>query len=144
MHVRHAAGSGCLPCELLERKSRLSRRHVYALAVMALIAFFLHLRRPNTPPTGSSAENDRPSAAVSPSPINQPAGPPHINSNAIFARCQPELKEVPSVPTFEIGENYNRVAVQLTARFLVDNNGFAMNAYVTGATLVSPRIRKPP
>jgi hypothetical protein len=112
---------------------------VYALGVMALIAFFVHLRRPNTPPPGSSAENDRPSAAASPLPINKSAGPPHINSNAIFARCQPELKEVPSVPTFEIGENYNRVAVQLTARFLVDNNGFAMNAYVTGATVVSPQ-----
>jgi hypothetical protein len=107
---------------------------VYALGAVALIAFFVRMRHPSA----AVVENDRPSFAVSPSPVTKPAVPPHVNSAEMLARCQPELKKTPSVPTFEVGEKYNRVAVQLNVRFLVDNNGFVLNAYVAGGTVVSP------
>jgi hypothetical protein len=114
------------------------RGAAYALGAVALIAFFAHMRHPSAPPA-AAAENDRRSVAVSPSPVTKPAVPPHVNSLEKLARCQPELKETPSVPTFEVGERYNRVAVQLNVRFVVDNNGFVMNPYVTGGTVVSPQ-----
>jgi hypothetical protein len=108
---------------------------VYALGAVALIAFFVHMRHPSAP---RAAENDRSSVAVSPSPVTKPPVPPHVNSGEMLARCQPELKETPSVPTFEVGENYNRVAVQLKLRFVVDKNGFVMYPYVVGGTVVAP------
>lgn len=107
---------------------------VYALGVVALIALVAHMRDPSVP--GAVPENDRPSVAVSASAATKPVAP-HVNSLAILARCQPELKQTPSVPTFEVGEKYNRVAVQLNVRFVVDNNGFVMNPYVAGGTVVT-------
>jgi hypothetical protein len=71
------------------------------------------------------------------SPAAKPAVPPHVNSLEILARCQPELKLIPSAPTFEVDENYNRTAVQLKVRFVVDKNGFVINAYETGASVVT-------
>jgi hypothetical protein len=118
------------------RENPVFRGAVYALAAMALIAFFVRMRHPGAPPAAST-ENDRSSVAVPPSPVTKPVVPPHVNSLEMLARCQPELKETPSVPTFEIGERYNRVAVQLKVRFLVDNNGFVLNAYVSGGTVVT-------
>ena len=109
------------------------RGAVYALGAVALMAFFVRMRHPSAP-----RENDRPSVAVPPSPVGKPVVPPHGDSAEMRARCQPELKETPSVPTFEVGENYNRVAVQLKVRFLVDNNSFVMNSYVFCSSVVTP------
>jgi hypothetical protein len=117
------------------RENPVFRGIVYALGAVALIAFFVHMRHPSAP---RAAESDQFSVAVSPSPVSEQVVPPHVNSLEILARCQPELNETPSVPTFEIGENYNRAGVQLKLRFVVDNNGFVMNAYVTGASVVTP------
>ena len=113
------------------RENPVLRGAVYALSAVALIGFFV-MRHPGAP------GNDRPSVAVLPSPVTKPVVPPHVNSLEILAHCQPALKETPSVPTFEIGENYNRAAVQLKVRFVVDNNGFVMNAYLSGANVVTP------
>jgi hypothetical protein len=118
------------------RENPVLRGALYALGAVALIAFLVHMRHPSAART--AAENDPPSVAASPSPVTKPPVPPHVNSIEILARCHPELKETSSVPTFEIGENYNRVAVQLKVRFVVDNNGFAMNAYLVGASVVTP------
>lgn len=115
------------------RENPVLRGAVCVLGAVALIAFFVRTRHPSAP-----RENDRPSVAVSPSPVTKPVVPPPANSAEMRARCQPELKDTPSVPTFEVGENYNRVAVQLKVHFLVDNNGFVMNAYVSGASVVTP------
>jgi hypothetical protein len=117
------------------RENPVFRGVVYALGAMVLIAFFVRMRNPSA----ASPENDQPSVAVSPSPTTNPVVPPHVNSVEMLARCQPELKEAPSAPTFEVGEKYNRVAVQLKVRFVVDNNGFVMNPYVSGGTVVTPQ-----
>jgi hypothetical protein len=123
------------------RENPVFRGAVYALGAVALIAFFIRMRHPGAPraadTTAAAVEDNRPSVAVSPSPVIKATVPPHVNSLEILARCQPELKETPSVATFEVGENYNRVAVQLKARFVVDYNGFVMNAYVAGSTVVT-------
>jgi hypothetical protein len=119
------------------RENPVLRGAVYALGAVALIALFVHMRHSSA--QRAAAENDRPAVAVSPSPVAKPVAPPHVNSLEILARCQPELKEIPSVPSFEVDEKYNRVAVQLKARFVVDKNGFVMNAYVAGGTVVSPQ-----
>ena len=116
------------------RDNPVFRGIVYALGAVALIAFFV-MRHPSSP-RATSTQNDRSSVTVPPSPV--PVVATHVNSVEIRARCQPELKETPSVPSFEVGENYNRAGVQLKVRFLVDNNGFVMNAYVTGANVVTP------
>ena len=104
---------------------------------------YVRMRHPSVPraadTTAAAVEDNRPSVAISPSPVTKPMAPPHINSLEILARCQPELKETPSVPTFEVGENYNRVVVQSKAPFVVDYNGFVMNAYVAGSTVVTPQ-----
>jgi hypothetical protein len=118
------------------RENPVLRGAVYALGAVALIAFFVRMRHPSAP--RGAAEDDRASVAVSPSPVTKAVVPPHVSSVEVLAHCQPELKETPSVPTFEVGENYNRVAVQLKVRFVVDNNGFVMNAYVSGANVVTP------
>lgn len=134
------------------RENSLVRGAVYALASMALIAFLVHLRHPRAPlPAADAAaavapsdraenatQNDRAAGAASPSQVAGAVVPPHVNSIEILARCQPELKETPFVPTFEVGEKYNRVAVQLKVRFVVDKNGFAMNPYVSGGSVVTP------
>jgi hypothetical protein len=91
---------------------------------VALIALFVRMRHPSAP--RATAEDDRASVAVSPSPVTRPVVPPHVSSVEVLAHCQPELKETPSVPTFEVGENYNRVAVQLKVRFAVDNSVFVI------------------
>jgi hypothetical protein len=125
------------------RENPVFRGAVYALGAVALIAFFIRMRHPSAPraadTTTAAVEDNQPSVAVSPSPVIKPMVPGHVNSIEILARCQPELKENPSVPTFEVGENYNRLAVQLKARFVVDYNGFVMNAYVAGSTVVTPQ-----
>jgi hypothetical protein len=139
------------------RENPVFRGAVYALGAVALIAFLERLRHPSAPRAAAdtaaavapgdrgernsptvSTENDRPPAAVPPSPVTKAVVPPHVNSLERLARCQPEPKETSSVPTFEVGENYNRVAVQLKVRFLVDNNGFVVNPYVSGGTVVTP------
>jgi hypothetical protein len=121
------------------RESRVFRVAVYALCAVALIAFLVRMRHPSTPHAASLGD-DRPPVTVSPSPtpVAKTAAPPHVNSLEILARCQPELKETPSVPTFQIGENYNRAAVQLRVRFMVDYNGFVLNTYVSSASVVTP------
>jgi len=122
----------------LFRDNPVLRGAVFLLSAVALMAFFVHLRHSKA--SRAAAESDRASVAVSPPPAAKSAAPPHFNSNEILARCQPELKEIPSVPTFEVDDNrYNRVAVQLKARFVVDYNGFVLNAYVAGSTVVSPQ-----
>jgi hypothetical protein len=118
------------------RENLLFRGAVYALGAMALIALLVCMRHPSAP--RAAADTATAAVAVSPSPVTNPVIPPHINSLEILARCQPELKETPSVPTFEVGEKYNRVAVQLKVRFVVDKNGFVMNPYVSGGTVVIP------
>lgn len=125
------------------RENPVFRGALYALGAVALIAFFVRMRHPSAPraagdTAAASTENDRPSLAGSPSPVIKPVVLRHLNSFEIMAGCQPELKETPSVPTFEVGEHYNRVGVQLKARFLVDHDGFVMNAYVAGGTVVTP------
>jgi hypothetical protein len=117
------------------RESPVFRGVVYALGAVLLIASFMRMRSPSA----ASPENDQPSVAVSPSPVTNPVVPPHVNSLQMLAQCQPELKEPPSVPTFEVGERYNRVAVQMKVRFVVDKDGFVMNPYVSGGTVVSPQ-----
>ena len=87
---------------------------------------------------GCGRQQSQPTAAAAPAPVTEPARPPHVNSQEILARCQPELKEPPSPPNFEVGENYNRAGVQLKMRFTVDRNGFVMNPYVTGSNVVTP------
>ncbi len=119
------------------RDNPVFRGAVYALGALALIASLVRMRHPSAPPAAAT-ESDRPSVAVSPSPVTKPLVPPHVNSVEMLARCQPELKDTPSVPTFEVGEKYNRVAVQLKVRFLVDKNGFVSNPYVSGGTVVTP------
>jgi hypothetical protein len=121
------------------RDNPVFRDAVYALGAVALILFFEHMRHPSAPRAAASTENDQAAVALSPSPVTKPVVAPHINSMEKMARCQPELRETPSVPTFEVGERYNRVAVQLNVRFLVDNNGFVMNPYVIGGTVVTPQ-----
>jgi hypothetical protein len=116
------------------RENPVLRGAVYALGTVALIAFFVRMHHPPAAP----AENARPAVTVSPSPVTKAVASPHVNSLERAARCQPELKEAPSVPTFEVDERYNRVAVQLKVRFVVDNNGFVMNAYVSGGSVVTP------
>jgi hypothetical protein len=112
------------------------RGAVYALGAVVLIALLVRMLHSSAP--RAAAENERSAVAASPSPVTKPLVPPHVNSLERLARCQPEIKDTPSVPTFEVGQNYNRVAVQLKARFLVDNNGFVMNPYVSGGTVVTP------
>lgn len=74
-----------------------------------------------------------------PVPAPQAAAAPQVNSLAILARCQPELKQSAAfVPTFEIDPRYNRAAVQLKTRFVVDRDGFVMNVYLVGTRVVSP------
>jgi hypothetical protein len=99
------------------------------------------MRHPRAPRAAAdtATANDQPSVAVWPSPRTNPVAPRQVNSVEILARCQPELKETPSVPTFEVGEEYNRVAVQLKVRFVVDKNGFVMNPYISGANVVTPQ-----
>jgi hypothetical protein len=109
------------------------RGAVYALGAVALMAFFVRMRHPSAP-----RENDRPSVAVSPSPVTEPAVPLHVNSVEMLASCQPQPKLPPSPPNFEVGEHYNRAGVQLKLLFVVDKNGFVMNAYVSGASVVTP------
>jgi hypothetical protein len=109
---------------------------VYALGAVALIALFV-MRHPSAP-RASGNQSEQSPVGVPPSPVIKPAVATHVNSVDIRARCQPELKETPSAPNFEVGENYNRAAVQLKVRFVVDKNGFVMNAYVTGANVVTP------
>jgi hypothetical protein len=120
------------------RDNPVFRGAVYALAAVALIALLVHMRHPRAPraaaETADSTENDRPSLAGSPSAVTKPVVRRQLNSFEIMASCQPELKETPSAPTFEVGERYNRAGVQLKARFLVDHDGFVMNAYVVGDT----------
>jgi hypothetical protein len=106
-----------------------------AVGCIAILALLAGCSRQQSSP---GASNDRPSVAVSPSPITKPAVPPHRNSVEMLAHCQPELGETPSAPTFEVGEKYNRVAVQLKVRFVVDGNGFVVNPYVSGGTVVTP------
>jgi hypothetical protein len=120
------------------KENHVLRGVVFALGTVALIVFLVRTRH-HTPPGAivAAAENDRPSVAASPAPVSDSV-PTHVNSLEILARCQPDLKETPSVSTFEVSEKYNRVAVQLTVRFVVDNNGFVLNAYVSGATVVTP------
>lgn len=120
------------------RENPVFRGLVYALGAVALVTFFVRMRHPSAP-RAASTESEQPSAAVSPSPVIKSAGPHHVNSLETQARCQPVLKEASAAPTFEVGEKYNRVAVQLKARFLVDNNGFVLNAYVTGGNVVTPQ-----
>jgi len=121
------------------RENSLLRGAVYALGSMALIAFLVHMRHLRASRAAADvAAIVAPSGAASPSQVTGAVAPPHVNSTEILARCQPELKETPFVPTFEVGEKYNRVAVQLKVRFVVDKNGFAMNPYVSGGTVVSP------
>jgi hypothetical protein len=114
------------------RENPVFRGAAYALGAAVLIAFFVRMRHPSAP-----RENDRPSVVVSPSPVAKRVVPPHVNSAENLARCQPDLKETPSVPTFEVGEKYNRVAVQLKVRFVVDKNGFVMNPYVSDSSVVT-------
>jgi hypothetical protein len=125
------------------RENLVFRGAVYALGTVALIALFIHMHHRSAPraadTAAASTENDRPSLEGSPSPVTNPVVPRQRNSFEIMAGCQPELKETPSAPTFEVGERYNRVAVQLNARFLVDHDGFVMNAYVVGGTVVTPQ-----
>jgi hypothetical protein len=117
------------------------RGAIYALSAVALVAWFMHMRHPgvvNLP--ASPVGNDGPSPAASPSAATPRVALPRANSHEVQARCQPEINETPPVPTFEIDDaRYNRVAVQLKVRFVVDNNGFASNAYVAGATVVTPQ-----
>jgi hypothetical protein len=101
---------------------------------VALIGYWVRSRNPGAP----GIPSDRPSVAATPSPVTKPPLPTHINSGELLAGCQPVLKETPSAPTFEVDERYNRVAVQLKVRFLVDHDGFVMNPYVAGGTVVSP------
>jgi hypothetical protein len=110
---------------------------VYALGAVALIVFLVRIRHHTAPTAVVPTGNQRPSVAAAPAPVSGSA-PTHLNSLEILARCQPELKETPSVPAFEVGEKYNRVAVQLKVRFVVDNNGFVLNTYVSGANVVTP------
>lgn len=122
----------------LWRGNPVFRGITYALGALALVALLVHMRHPTAPSAVVAVPNDdRPSDAASPAPVSDPV-PTHLNSLEILARCQPVLKDTPSVPTFEIGEKYNRVAVQLKVRFVVDNNGFVLNTYVSGASVVSP------
>jgi hypothetical protein len=122
------------------RENPVFRGAVYALGAAALIVFLVLMRHPRAPRAAAdTAANDQPSVAVSPSPGSNPVVPRHVNSLEILARCQPELKETPSSPTFEIGEEYNRAAVQLKVHFVVDKNGFVMNPYVSGANVVTPQ-----
>lgn len=107
---------------------------VYALGAVALVAFFV-MRHPGAP--RAAAENNRLSVAVSPSPVSEPVVSQHANTIEIMARCQPGIKGFPSVPNFVVGENFNRAGVRLKLRFVVDNDGFVANAYVSGATIVS-------
>jgi hypothetical protein len=120
------------------RENPVFRGAVYALGTVALIALLVHMRHPGASRAATAAastENDRPSLESSPSPVTNPVVPRRqLNSFEIMASCQPELKETPSAPTFEVGERYNRAGVQLKARFLVDHDGFVMNAYVVGDT----------
>jgi hypothetical protein len=111
----------------------------FALGTLTLIGIMILMRHPSVPqnlPAGIAEREHAPISAAH--GTNSAAMPPHTNSLEILARCQPELKETPSVPTFEIGENFNRVAVQMKVRFVVDKEGFVMNAYVIGATVVTP------
>lgn len=119
------------------RENQVFRGVVYALAAIALIAFLVHLRHPAPPSDVAVTENDRPSIATQPSSVAD-AAPTRVNSLEILARCQPEIQEIPSVTTFEVGEKYNRSAVQLKVRFVVDYNGFVMNPYISGASVVTP------
>jgi hypothetical protein len=90
-------------------------------------------------PPSPSGQADRPVSGGSTAPTPHTAAPAHVSSLAILARCQPELKQSPAfVPTFEIDERYNRAAVQLKVRFVVDGDGFVMNVYLVGANVVGP------
>lgn len=120
------------------RENHVFRGIVYVLGALALVVFLVHMRHPAPPNAVVAVPQDyRPSGVASPAPVSDPV-PTHVNSLEILARCQPVLKDTPSVPTFEIGEKYNRVAVQMKVRFVVDYNGFVLNTYVSGASVVSP------
>jgi hypothetical protein len=110
------------------------RGAVYALGVVAVITSLLRMCESNPP----RSAKEGPPAAPAPSPMSKPVAPPRINSLELMARCQPELKETPPAPTFEVDDRYNRVAVQMKVRFLVDTNGFVTNPYVSGASVVTP------
>jgi hypothetical protein len=91
-------------------------------------------------PTADPTAGANGSAAAAQAPVIQPATPRHKNSMEVMAGCQPELGDNRlSVPNFEVdAERYNRVAVQMKVRFLVNGDGFVMNEYVSGATVVTP------
>lgn len=79
-----------------------------------------------------------PTNAVVPMPAAPAASQPRESSNNVFARCAPEPKTNPDfVPTFQIAERYNQVAVQMKVRFIVDSDGFVLNAYLQGGNVVS-------
>jgi len=110
-----------------------------AIACAAMSVWLTGCGRSHSPTADSTAGADGPAAAAQ-APVIQPATPRHKNSMEVMAGCQPELSENrPSVPDFEVdAERYNRVAVQMKVRFVVNGDGFVMNEYVTGATVVAP------
>jgi TonB family protein len=116
------------------RDNPVFRGIVYTLSAVALIEFFV-MRNHNAP--HAAPDNDRIAVAAATPRATEPVAPRHANTMEILARCQPGIRDFPSVPNFVVGENFNRAGVQLKLRFVVDNNGFVTNAYVTGATVVS-------
>ena len=119
------------------RDNPVLRGVVYALGTVALFVMLFRGHHPSAPAAAPVAHAPT-SLPDSSSPIAKPASAPHLNSADIMARCQPELKETPSAPSFEVGERYNRAGVQLKVRFLVDHYGFVANPYVSSGTVVSP------
>lgn len=110
------------------------RGAVYALGGLLLIGLLLLMR--HHPPPSNVVEENAPPAAASASATN--SDPAQVNSLAIQARCNPELKDPPSAPSFEVNQQYNRVGIQMKVRFLVDNNGFVLSAGASGARVLTP------
>jgi hypothetical protein len=123
-------------------RRRLQKMLQVALPTIASVAMSVWLpgcSRSHSP-TADPTAGANGSAAAAQAPVIQPATPRHKNSMEVMAGCQPELGDNRlSVPNFEVdAERYNRVAVQMKVRFLVNGDGFVMNEYVSGATVVTP------
>ena len=110
----------------------------YAAGCVAHIALLSGCSHHESTPVASTQNAPPPTDASSVSTATPAATQPHVNSLKILAGCQPELKQVPEfVPTFQVSENPNRVAVQMKVRFVVDGDGFVLNVYSMNASAVN-------
>jgi hypothetical protein len=113
------------------RESPVLRGAVYALGLVALIAFFVRLRHPGAP------HADAATATVAAAPEDhQAAAHPNVNEHMILAECHPDLSpNTSSPPKFDVSRAVKPWAVSLKVRFWVNADGFVTKAFLLGGTV---------